>query len=61
MAATFAKIAISFPRNSSLGFRHWLNDNLRLQYELIETPAGDRIPVGVDDDCGIADRKKSNR
>ena len=53
MPTAFAKIAISFPRNSSLGFGHRLNDNLRLQDERIEMPAGDGITAGVDDDRGF--------
>jgi hypothetical protein len=53
MATAFAKIAISFPRNPSLGFGHRLNDNLRLMDELIKTPAGNGITTGVDDDRGF--------
>jgi hypothetical protein len=41
MAAALAEIAIGLPCNSSLGFGHRFNNDLRLFDEVIEAPTGD--------------------
>ena len=49
MAAAFAEIAIGVPCNSSLGFGHRLNNDLRLFNKVIEPPARDGITACIYD------------
>jgi hypothetical protein len=53
MAAAFAEIAIGLPCNSSLGFGHRFNNDLRLFDEVIEASAGDRVTACVYEDRGF--------
>ena len=53
MAAAFAEIAIGVACNSSLGFGHGLNDDLRLFDQVVEPPAGHGVTARVYDDRGF--------
>jgi hypothetical protein len=53
MAAAFAEIAIGLPCNSSLGFGHGLNDDLRLFDQVVEPAAGHGVTARVYDDRGF--------
>ena len=52
MTAAFAEISIVVACNSSLGFGHGLNDDVRLFDQIVEPPAGHGITARLYDDRG---------
>jgi hypothetical protein len=51
MSASSPETTIGFPCDPGLGFGHWLDDQLRLQAQIVESAAGNRFAAPINDNC----------